>query len=291
MSRPNPVPRSEPERLLELVAAWCGMRVLVVGDPIIDVYYFGHCVRLSPEAPVPVFVTDRIETRRGGALNVCANVEALGGIALLSAPKVGKDSPPCSVKIRFVAGTHQLLRVDSDHMQFPAESDMPSLEELDAVVISDYAKGWIESAFCHEIIERANVLGLPVVVDPKTPDWEKFRGASVICPNQLEYEAACQAGTSITPVMLKRGADGITLIRQDLLTALHVTVDFPAQARHVYDVTGAGDTVAAVAALALSAGGSLEDCCTLANLAAGQVVAELGTVPCSLKALKSCLDA
>lgn len=264
----------------ELIEAWQGKRILVAGDPGYDCYHFGHVDRISPEAPVPVFVEDALETRPGLAYNVCQNLAALGCIPVQCFP-----SEPWTVKRRFMVGTHQLLRVDKDQVFQHAElSDAPDLADIDAVVFSDYDKGWLTSILCMELIIRANAKGIPTVVDPKY-EWAKFEHCAVICPNQKEA-LIWPATWPGMRVLEKRGAEGLRL---------HAAIgadgyeDFPATARHVYDVTGAGDVVVAVLAAALSAGAALDAGARLANLAAGWSVGEVGTVACSAETLMGLL--
>lgn len=264
----------------DLIDIWQGKRILVAGDPMHDCYHFGHVDRVSPEAPVPVFVEDYLETRPGGAYNVCQNLAALG-----CAPVQCFPPEPWTVKRRFMVGNHQLLRADYDKIHGPPPFDPATLEGIDAVVLSDYAKGWLTEEFCQTLIVEARQRSIPIVVDPKN-EWIKFVGCTVICPNKLEYERLRVAdyGRAIDGfenVLLKLGAAGLRLHSESGYE------DFPATAKHVFDVTGAGDTVVATLAAALAAGGSLQDGARLANLAAGHVVGEVGTASCSAQTLRA----
>ena len=259
-----------------IIEAWQGKRILVAGDPGYDVYHFGHVDRVSPEAPVPVFVEDAIEDRPGLAYNVCQNLAALGCIPVQCFPP-----EPWTVKRRFMVGTHQLLRVDYDKKHYPGPFDAAVLSNIDAVVLSDYDKGWLQPWFVEALIHQARSDAIPVIVDPKH-EFSKFIGCTLICPNQKEAENLLDWGHG--PVLEKRGAQGLRL------HGANGYEDFPATAQHVFDVTGAGDTVVATLAAALAAGASLPEAAKLANLAAGHVVGEVGTVACSAETLKSLCD-
>lgn len=260
----------KPQSILDRFA---GLKILVVGDPINDIYRFGHVDRVSPEAPVPVFIEDRIEERLGGAANVLNQLHALGCEA--HGAWIYKQYHWTS-KVRYMVGNHQLLRHDRD---VECENRIPALEGFSAVIISDYAKGACTPEVCSEAILGARKGHIPLIVDPKGTDWTKYTGATVICPNEAEMKASV-GNTTLYDIVLKRGARGITLMRRD------GDADFPATARHVFDVTGAGDTVTAVIAACLAAGASLPDACRLANLAAGHVVSEVGTTVCSIERLR-----
>jgi bifunctional ADP-heptose synthase (sugar kinase/adenylyltransferase) len=263
----------------DIVGLWQDKRILVAGDPGYDVYHWGTCDRISPEAPVPVFVEQRIEDRPGMAYNVCQNLAALGCKPVQCFPP-----QPWTVKRRFMVGTHQLLRVDNDRYHRPPDNQWPDLDGIDAIVLSDYAKGFLTEDFCQGLIRRASSVEIPVIVDPKNVDWWRFNGAAVICPNHLEMGNR-PPGMILPYIVEKRGSNGIRL--HDSLGF----TDFPAQARHVYDVTGAGDTVVAVVAASLACGALIRDACRLANLAAGHVVGEVGTATCSAAQLSALLEA
>lgn len=264
--------------LREIVGTFAMCRVLVMGDPIFDQYHFGHVDRLSPEAPVPVFVEDRYEMRDGGALNVVANLKALGcGATSLLPPS------PYTTKHRFLVGAQQIFRIDRDKSH--REQDQPSWSMPDplpqVIVISDYGKGWCTHERCQWLIETARINDIPVVVDPKGKCWEKYKGATVICPNEKEFvEREATLGWRPKAIVHKRGPEGLELLidGEDPLV-------FAARARHVFDVTGAGDTVVAVIAAALAAGAELRQAAELANIAAGIVVGEVGTSTCGFHRL------
>jgi rfaE bifunctional protein kinase chain/domain len=288
-------------------------RVLVVGDVMLDRYWFGDVERISPEAPVPVVRIARAEERPGGAANVARNVTALGASAdLISA--TGDDEPAdallrmlaaenvtasflrdaaltTTVKLRVVGRQQQLLRIDFERPP-PRELLAAKLADFDAllgpagaVVLSDYGKGGL--AHIATMIERARAAGKPVLVDPKGDDWGEYRGATLVTPNRAEL--AQVAGRWRDEADLARRAQGL---RRDLgIGALLVTrseegmslfsdagaLSIPAQAREVFDVSGAGDTVIATLGALLAAGAPLADAMRIANAAAGVVVGKLGT--------------
>ncbi len=302
--------------------------VLVAGDVMLDRYWHGATSRISPEAPVPVVRVQTDELRVGGAGNVALNVTALGAAATLAA-LVGEDEAADSLRAQLNAGrvvcrllasaysrTITKLRVLSRHQQlirldfeedFPtgAATAMPDavsalLPGAGALVLSDYAKGALAQA--QAMILAARAAGVPVVVDPKGTDFARYRGASVLTPNQAEFEAvvgACadddtlvQRGAALRDelaldaLLITRSERGMTLLERDQ-PPLHL----PTQAREVFDVTGAGDTVVAVLAAGLAAGLSLPQATALANLAAGVVVGKLGTATVSLEELRAAMHA
>ena len=288
-------------------------RVLIVGDVMLDRYWFGDVERISPEAPVPVVKIARSEERPGGAANVARNVAALGARAMLLSA-TGKDEPAdvllrlldtdrihtsflrddtlkTTVKLRVIGRQQQLLRIDFETAP-PHELLAAHLAEFDhllagadALVLSDYGKGGL--AHIATMIERGRAAGKPVLVDPKGDDWERYRGASVITPNRSEFRQV--AGRARDEDDLARRAQAL---RRDLhLDALLLTrseegmslfsdagaLTIPAQAREVFDVSGAGDTVIATLGTLLAAGAALPDAMAIANEAAGVVVGKLGT--------------
>ena len=289
-------------------------RVLVIGDIMLDRYWHGPTSRISPEAPVPVVKVTQNEERPGGAANVALNVTSLGGKTLLMG-LVGEDEPaqvlekqltsigvdchlqavsdyPTITKLRVMSRDQQLIRLDFEE-RFHDVDVQPMLEQLrnllsdvDVVILSDYDKGAL--AQVREMLAVVKQAGLPVLVDPKGSDFNKYRGATLMTPNLSEFEAivgpcaneaqlvsrghALRAELELDALLVTRGKQGMTLIRQDE-KELHL----PALAREVYDVTGAGDTVISVLATALAAGAPMDQACALANAAASVVVAKLGT--------------
>ena len=321
MPEPAGTPSPEPlDELGDVLDAFGGRRVLVVGDVMLDEYLSGRVRRVSPEAPVPVVELEARTDTAGGAGNAAANITGLGGRAQLGAV-VGRDANgrrlrdalsragvehagavadgarPTTTKTRVVAGQQQIARVDvEDTTPIGREAADRLLAWFDracrgthAVLLCDYRKGVLTPALCQAMIARARALGVPIVVDPKGSDFGKYRGASVITPNVTEVQAATQhvrpepadelscarvlvSELDGVAVLLTRGSSGMTLF-----PARGEPVSVLADTRRVFDVTGAGDTVVAVLALALGAGSSLETAMRLANLAAGLVVERPGT--------------
>ena len=296
------------------------VRVLVTGDCMLDAYVSGAASRISPEAPVPVVdVTERRYTV-GGAANVAANARAMGAIVTL-AGVTGADAAgsllraelekreiglealiedgtrATTLKTRVTAGGQQIVRFD-DETRSPLSARMAAellrkcervVDEASVIVISDYAKGVAPEAFCRWIIDRATKIGVPVVVDPKSTDLARYRGAKIVTPNLKE--AAAAAGGSIhtsedlvraVPALLEkiapsallvtRGGDGMTLFEPGKKGA-HLA----AIVNEVADVTGAGDTVVAALAVAIGAGFELREAAILANIAASVAVRHHGT--------------
>jgi D-beta-D-heptose 7-phosphate kinase/D-beta-D-heptose 1-phosphate adenosyltransferase len=255
--------------LQQLVQKFCKLKILVVGDPMRDVYHFGKVDRMCPEAPVPVFLPQDMMDKPGGADNVRNNLEQL----CIKVDAIFPDGFWIE-KHRYMVGGHQLMRVDHEiTYDFDWRYKHP-ISVYDAIVISDYAKGSCTELNCQWLISVANIAKKPVIVDPKGSDWKKYDGATVICPNHHEFEAVQYKNWPLFPcIMLKRGADGIRVMTDDQ------HIDYPALAKHVFDVTGAGDTVTAVVAATIAAGGTYHQAAQLANIAASVVVGEVGTSP------------
>jgi len=297
--------------------------VLVAGDIMLDRYWHGATSRISPEAPVPVVHVGQVEERAGGAANVALNIASLGarvqllGLtgddaaavsleALLSSAGIDCDfrkitGIPTVTKLRVISRHQQLIRLDfedgfaaGDAAQL-LNAYLRGLELCDVVVLSDYGKGTL--AQVGQLIAAARAAGKPVLVDPKVQDFNRYDGATVITPNLAEFEqVAGPCGSEQTLVekgcrllkqhdlealLVTRGEHGMTLLRRDA-PEFHL----PAQAREVFDVTGAGDTVISVLAAALAAGEKLPAATALANLAAGIVVGKLGTASVSVPELR-----
>jgi len=288
-------------------------RILVVGDAMLDRYWFGNVDRISPEAPVPVVRITRTEERLGGAANVARNVTALGAqaglLAVIGADEAGSQlntliagagiTPhvhadrkiSTTVKLRVVGLRQQMLRIDfeqqPDEEVLLAHLDQFSalLPEYDVVVLSDYGKGGL--SHIQQIIERARQASKPVLVDPKGDDYARYAGATLVTPNRTELrevvgrwksegdleERAQQLRQDLKlgALLVTRSEEGMTLFTDDGAWSV------PTQALEVYDVSGAGDTVIAVLAVMLAAGGSLREAVTIANRAGGLVVGKLGT--------------
>ncbi len=289
-------------------------KVLVVGDVMLDRYWVGPTGRVSPEAPVPVVKVEQHEERPGGAANVALNVAALGahGCLLgftgddepadaltrkLDAIKVESDfvrlaDYPTITKLRVLSRNQQLIRLDFEE-GFQDVDAAPLLEKVEkglgsaqVMILSDYAKGALEQV--QTMIQMARKQGVPVLVDPKGTDFERYRGATLLTPNLSEFEAVvgkCKTEHELVEkglelvdrfeldaLLVTRSENGMTLIRKGE-DELHL----PAMAHEVYDVTGAGDTVISTLATSLASGATLAEACGLANAAAGVVVGKLGT--------------
>jgi D-glycero-beta-D-manno-heptose-7-phosphate kinase len=296
-------------------------RVLVVGDAMLDRYWFGAVDRISPEAPVPVVRVNREEERLGGAANVALNVQALGAQATLLTV-VGDDEPARKlramlkregvatvlgsdpqlytiVKLRVIGRSQQLIRVDfenqPDHevLQLMLADYARVLPEHDAVLFSDYGKGGL--THIPKMIELARAAGKPVLVDPKGSDYARYAGATAITPNRAELAQvigdwdseeqlheraqALRTKLALTGLVLTRSEEGMSLFDD----AGHFQV--PAQAREVFDVTGAGDTVIATLAALLACGATLRDAVPIANRAGGIVVGKFGTASVTFQEL------
>lgn len=275
--------RERPARadtLADLVRMFSTVRALVIGDAIVDQYHFGRVERISPEAPVPIFIEETSEPRRGGAANVLNQLEALGCQVRTVFAK------HWSVKHRYFAGHHQIFRRDDD--RFATADDVGSacarvayqINECDVIVLSDYAKGLLTPQLCQDVIR----MGKTVVVDPKGQDWSKYRGAQVICPNEHELKSGTQDWHH-GMIVAKLGAKGLAIRTHDGVEHLRI----PAQAKQVFDVTGAGDVVTALVAASIAVNGSFHDAAVIANHAAGIVVGKLGTAVCTKDELLAAL--
>ena len=296
-------------------------RVLVVGDVMLDRYWYGAVERISPEAPVPVVRITREEERGGGAANVAFNVGALGAQASLLTV-VGDDEASrkleallektgikthfgrdpelhTTVKLRIIGRQQQLIRLDFENT--PKSESLASqtaefsalLPECDCVLFSDYGKGGL--AHVGDMIAQARAAGKPILIDPKGSDYSRYRNATAITPNRAEMQEVIGAWSDeadlrtkahalrqelqLDAVLLTRSEEGMTLF--DAQGELHVG----AQAREVFDVTGAGDTVIATMAALVGAGLSLREALPWANRAGGIVVGKFGTATVSYQEL------
>jgi D-beta-D-heptose 7-phosphate kinase/D-beta-D-heptose 1-phosphate adenosyltransferase len=267
-------------------------KVLVVGDPILDLYHFGQVTRISQEAPVPIFVEHSAETRSGGMWNVAANAKALG-----CAVEMSETDPveQASRKHRYLVGSHQIFRIDQDVTHRPqrlSERLAAAMQWCDVAILSDYGKGTLSDEFCQEFITRMDTKFKHVVVDPRGGDWNKYAGASVIVPNEHEWAAHLAIRHGTQPVfpftLIKMGSAGMMLKAGGLKTA--PIWQSNTKARHVFDVTGAGDTVIATFAAAGACSRSVIQAAELANLAAGVVVEKVGTATCSREELQEAIN-
>jgi D-beta-D-heptose 7-phosphate kinase/D-beta-D-heptose 1-phosphate adenosyltransferase len=310
-----------------------GQRILVIGDVILDRYWWGEASRLSPEAPVPVVRKQRATVRPGGAANTAANLATLGAVPHLVG-LVGNDreatelegalrdcgvpvdflisdaARPTTTKTRVIASHQQIVRVDEEDVE-PMHSDAEQrtremitrcLERTSAVVVSDYAKGFLTPSLLKFVISAAEGAGKRVFIDPKGADYVRYEGCFLMKPNRLElsvltglparnHEETLAAGnrlSSLLPgaiILVTEGADGMTLFAGS--QAVEHIVSAP---RQVYDVTGAGDTVLAAVSLAISAGASYRSAMELAAEAAGIAISTMGTATVKLAELETALN-
>lgn len=297
-------------------------RLLVVGDVMLDRYWFGDTERISPEAPVPVVLVSKDDERLGGAANVARNAASIGAkISILGV--VGDDEPgrrveellkaqgvnsylqrdpslPTTVKLRVVARQQQLIRLDFEKaptheaLLNKLEQFQSLLPEVDVVILSDYGKGGLTHVT--KMIAAARAAGKVVLVDPKGDDYSKYEGASIITPNRSELRQvvgrwkdeadltaraqALREKLKLDALLLTRSEEGMSLFTAQGVE--HVKAD----AREVYDVSGAGDTVIAAMAVALAAKWPPGQAMKLANKAGGIVVGKLGTATVSLEELQ-----
>ncbi len=303
------------------------LNIMVVGDVMLDEYLWGNVRGISPEAPIPVVEIRQQTYAPGGAGNVAANLACLGCNACLTGV-VGTDAQaaklyelfatmphisvhfyqcqdrPTTTKTRILAHSQQMLRADREERHFiRAEAEesiltyvQQRLENLQACILSDYAKGVLTDSLLSSLIATCRQAGIPVIVDPKGLHYSRYRGATVVTPNASEANLAVEnTGGEMTleqvvdrlqgeigdsALLITRGPQGMTLFTHDA-----PPVDIPAEARTIYDVTGAGDTVVAVLGLMLAAGMDLPSAARLANYAAGIVVGKVGTACVSLDEL------
>ncbi len=326
------------EELATLVDRFGAVRILVIGDVIMDQFIWGTVSRISPEAPVPVVNVGREEFLLGGSANVLRNIVSLGGagglcgligddamgeellrlMERLPAPAEGliRGRRPTTVKTRVVAQGQQVVRFDREKSGPPAARTLrrmlafleTHLHEFDAVIVSDYAKGVVNEDLMvrlHRLladIREQSGRPLPLIVDPKPVNLHRFTGATIITPNHLETEKMSEmtitdertllaAARRIREeigcgaVLVTRGEAGMALLEGD-----NGLVTIPTMAKEVFDVTGAGDTVAATLALGLAVGGTFRQAAVLANHAAGIVVGKVGTAPVSADELRASLN-
>ena len=299
-----------------------GLHFLVVGDVMLDRYFWGEVERISPEAPVPVFNLRYVTKTLGGAANVANNLRGLRAgvslagvlgedqegkdfLALLKEKRIGGEGlvfekgRPTTVKTRVIAASQQLLRIDVEE-KAPLKEETTQrlkdrlkglLETVRGVILSDYAKGvFLTEGFSTWLINEAKRAEIPVMVDPKGLDWGRYRGATCVTPNLKELKAVAQAENILAKdiplicehlcakydfsfMVVTMGPEGIYLHHPEIKRR------FPAEAKEVYDVSGAGDTVIATLSAFYVAGYPLEEVVELANKAAGVVVGKVGTQP------------
>ncbi len=298
-------------------------RILIVGDVMLDRYWFGEVSRISPEAPVPVVRVERSEERPGGAANVARNAASLGAsVSLLSV--VGADEPgrtlagllagmgvevslhedaqiSTTVKLRVLGRQQQLLRIDFENspnheiLNAKLAEFRGRVKECDVVILSDYGKGGL--THITEMIALAKAAGKPVLVDPKGDDFARYAGATMLTPNRAELRQVVGGWRDEEELQHKAenlrralGLDALLVTRSEegmSLFSASGAMHEAAVAREVYDVSGAGDTVISALAVMLASGAELPQAVHLANVAAGVVVGKLGTATCSLEELKA----
>ncbi len=301
-------------------SGWDGKHILVIGDVMLDKYIHGSVERISPEAPVPIVHATRRTQQPGGAANVAMNVAGLGARATavglvgddedgaslsallqsggVDAHLIAVPGMPTTSKLRILGGSQQMMRLDIETVaERPPESYSTLLAkvrtllpEIHALILSDYAKGTLTEEVCQTLIGEARQAGLPVFVDPKGRDFQRYRGAATISPNLKELALATGDSSASMDAVLDRGQTIVGVLGLEYLTVTLGEKGFaflqqesrfhsPAIAKQVFDVSGAGDTVIAVMALAAACGIPVRDAARLANVAAGIVVGKLGTVP------------
>lgn len=291
-----------------------GAKILVVGDVMLDRYWFGDVSRISPEAPVPVIKIERVEERPGGAANVARNIASLGAQATLLSVVGNDEAGACLerllshhsnlnallhrdhsistiIKLRAIARHQQLLRIDfetppSHEVLHAALADFRlQLPLADVVILSDYGKGGL--AHIAEMLKLAREAGKPVLVDPKGEDYERYRGATMLTPNRSEFREVAGSWKTEAELNLKAQKlraelqlDALLVTRSEEGMSLYRANEVlhePTQTREVFDVSGAGDTVIATLAVMLASGAGMHDAMRVANRAAGIVVGKLGT--------------
>jgi len=316
--------------LPDILKLFPGQRILVLGDVILDWYWWGQASRLSPEAPVPVVRRQRTTLQPGGAGNTAANLAALGarvnlfGVTgrdshadeLKAALKaygvetsglIADPSRPTTTKTRVIAAHQQVVRVDEEATGPISEAIVADvlkavwndIANAGAVVISDYAKGFLTHPLLDAVIGEARRVGKHVFADPKGSDAARYRGAFLLKPNRLElslltglpadtHEEVLAAGTRLaasmpgTNILVTEGSEGMTLFADSQPPEYLASTP-----RQVFDVTGAGDTVLAVTAMAVTAGASWNEAMQLASEAAGIAIGRMGSVAVSLSDLQT----
>lgn len=316
--------------LPDILKLFPGQRILVLGDVILDWYWWGQASRLSPEAPVPVVRKQRTTLQPGGAGNTAANLAALGarvslfGVtgrdshadelkAALKALGVETDgliadpSRPTTTKTRVIAAHQQVVRVDEEATAPISEAIVADvlkavwndIVNAGAIVISDYAKGFLTHPLLDAVIGEARRVGKRVFADPKGSDAARYRGAFLLKPNRLElslltglpadtHDEVLAAGTRLaasmpgTNILVTEGSEGMTLFADSQPPEYLASTP-----RQVFDVTGAGDTVLAVTAMAVTAGASWNEAMRLASEAAGIAIGRMGSVAVSLSDLQT----
>ncbi|RYD83005.1 MAG: D-glycero-beta-D-manno-heptose-7-phosphate kinase [Sphingobacteriales bacterium] len=312
------------QELDNIFSKFAETKVLVIGDVMLDSYWWGKVERISPEAPVPVVNVSKREYRLGGAANVALNLRKLGAqptvcavvgkdvegdvlVNLLGAEGISADgiiyteNRPTTVKTRVIGNKNQLLRIDAEECDLLPEEEnfklteriKSLLENTDLVLFEDYDKGVICEKLIQEIVQAAREKNIPVVVDPKKRNFLHYKNVTLFKPNlreladglklDIDSQSSITEIEEATKILLQRLQSDmamITLSERGVYIADEKNAFLlPAHVRNIYDVSGAGDTVISVAALALQAGANTQTIAALANLAGGLVCEKLGVVP------------
>ncbi len=316
-------------KLSNILDKFSQKKILVIGDVMLDKYSHAGVTRISPEAPIQVATVEKETYIPGGAANSANNISTLGGSAYIIGV-IGKDPAgailkkelkkrridisglleenerPTTLKQRIVSQGQQLLRIDyevKEDIQKKTEKELikyikNNIQDLDGIIISDYAKGMVTKSLARKTITLANNANIPIVVDPKPSHKLYYKNATIITPNEKEArEMAKMTKANIekvgkkllqslkTTVLITRGEKGMALFKTD-----DTVQYFPTVAQEVYDVSGAGDTATAALTLALVAGSSLEEAVKLANTASGIVVGKIGTATTTVEEIKQSLN-
>jgi len=317
---------------MEITEKFSEVKVLIVGDIMFDRYWWGNVSRISPEAPVPVVNLDKTSLLPGGAANVAANIAGLGAKAYLvgiigddaeakmfsnvlveanisSSFLVPLKNRQTTVKTRIVAHNQHVVRIDQEDTHILSKEDEQIvlnkietiIDEVDIVIISDYAKGLITDNLAKRLITKAKSQQKKILVDPKGKNYSKYKGATLLTPNQKEAVQATNLdeyekqpvensgkilleNLSLEALLITRGEKGMTLFEKN-----KEIVYLEALARKVFDVTGAGDTVIAALAVMLASGANFREAANIANISAGLVVEQIGTTAIALKILRNVL--
>jgi rfaE bifunctional protein kinase chain/domain len=316
-------------QLRSLVKNFGNGKILVIGDLVLDRYVWGKVSRISPEAPVPVVEVTDDDFKLGGAANVANNIVALGGRVTVAgvtgkdragqilkqlledrgiACEIFEDSRPTTVKTRVIAHNQQVVRFDREEKKGISGNLLKTLKsflkravcEHDAVIVSDYKKGVVSRMLIRAILEQAKQGHKLLAIDPKVGHFHFYKGAGLITPNVMEAsqgsgveikdeKSLIRAGKALLnrlacgAVLITRGEEGMSLFEKEGVT--HI----PTVARHVFDVTGAGDTVIAAFTVAYASGATLQEAAIVANHAAGIVVGEVGTAVVTPEKLRQSL--
>jgi rfaE bifunctional protein kinase chain/domain len=318
----------------ELINGFSRLKVLIIGDLMIDSYTWGRVSRISPEAPVPVVNVIRRESRLGGAGNVVLNIASLGATAVICSV-IGDDAPGrelqkiildanlstdglivepgrmTTVKERIIAGSQQVVRVDSETENAISLSSQQallalikdSMSDVDVIIFEDYDKGVLSVELIQSVISMAKENNIPTVVDPKRKNFFAYQGATLFKPNLHELRDglglmptdfdADHLAETVRKFKVSQEFTGVFVT----LSERGVYIDFendqhliPAHIRQISDVSGAGDTVISIAACVLALGGSTEQIASLANLGGGLVCESLGVVPINVALLRKEAD-